>query len=107
MAHEQAGESAPRPVTLLFEYFPEKSLGLLFRRLFPISQILIRQALADHLVNHAPIRKATQVSIIDKDIRLQLTAEMIVPVLLLFRIIAVHRIKFQSSFPTKGQRLVQ
>ena len=61
----------------------------------------------DHLVNGSPIGQASQITVVNPQIGLELAGEPLVVFLFLFGIVAIDGIEFQSSAPAKLHGIVQ
>ena len=72
-----------------------------------VDQITPSQSLSNHLVYLSPVRYSTDIAVVNPDISLNLSGEMIVPFFLLLRIIFVNGIKFHTSFTTPVDGIFQ
>ena len=55
----------------------------------------------------AAVRETTKITVINKNIGLQLTGEMVIQAFLFLRVISVHGVKLQAPLSAKGDSLIQ
>ena len=61
----------------------------------------------DHLVDGAPVGEATKVTVIDEDISLELTGEVLIMTGILLGIVTIHRPELNAAFPTPLDSFLQ
>ena len=93
--------SAKLPPLLLFLFTIVVTLvtGMEIKGAVLFEDIVPRLAAADHAVDGSPVGQATQVTVIDEDIDLELTTEMLVIVSSFFGIVFVDSIELYSTLP--------
>ena len=70
-------------------------------------QGFVGEAVVNHLVDGAPVGKAAEVAVVDKDVGLDLAGEVAVTLGFFFGIITVYGVKLQAALTTKGYGFVE
>ena len=72
-----------------------------------VDELLPCGAMANHLVDGAPVGEASNVAVIDEDIGVELAAELIIVFECLFRVVTIDGIEFDASFATPVDGIVK
>ena len=72
-----------------------------------IEKIVPRAVVGNHAIDGAPVGKSTEVAVVDEDIGLQLSAEMLVVPYRLLGIVLVDSVKLNTTLAAPVDSLVQ